>query len=244
MKVTVVIPSRYGSTRFPGKPLVDIQGKPMVQHVYERASEATFVDEVFVATDDERIESAVKRFHGKVIMTQSSHQSGTDRIAEVARNLTSDILINVQGDEPFISPKLIDQVASSLINDRQVKLSTAAIAFKKIEDFWSPNMVKVICDQERNAIYFSRTTLPFIDPKKVTLKDLERLGIRKHIGIYGYRRELLLQFSEWKPTPLEIEERLEQLRVLEHGVKIRVVETQHETYAIDTPQDLDKLKLV
>ena len=244
MKVTVVIPSRYGSTRFPGKPLVDIQGKPMVQHVYERASEATFIDEVFVATDDERIEAAVKQFHGKVVMTRQSHQSGTDRIAEVAGNLTSEILINVQGDEPFISPKLIDQVASSLINDRHVRLSTAAIAFKKVEDFWSPNVVKVICDQEGNAIYFSRTTLPFVDPKKMGIADLDRVGIRKHIGIYGYRRELLLQFSEWKPTPLEIEERLEQLRVLEHGVKIRVVETQHETYAIDTPQDLDKLKLV
>ena len=253
MKVTVIIPARYASTRFPCKPLVLISGKPMVQHVYERASQATLVDDVFIATEDNRIEEAVRSFGGRVVMTSSRHQSGTDRMAEVAQNVSSDIFINVQGDEPLISPALIDQVASVLINSDVAKMSTAQISFKTKEDFLNPNVVKVLCDQEGTALYFSRSPIPF--QRKTwrenpewphfyeahSLEKIEQSGVHKHLGIYGFKRQTLLDFSRWMPTALEKEEELEQLRALEHGIRIKVVTTQHESWAVDTPDDLKKI---
>ncbi|MEK7790715.1 MAG: 3-deoxy-manno-octulosonate cytidylyltransferase [Deltaproteobacteria bacterium] len=256
MKVTVVIPARYGSTRFPGKPLADISGKPMVQHVYERASKATLVDEVFVATDDRRIEEAVESFHGKVVLTSKACRSGTDRMAEAARNLSSDIFINVQGDEPLISPRLIDQIASSLISDTKVRIASAAISFKSREDFLDPNIVKVLTDCELQAIYFSRYPIPFLkhawqksdSPNRwddyyseYSFERIERSAVKKHLGIYGFRREELLKFSQWEPTPLECQEELEQLRILEHGGKIKIVPTEEESVAVDRPEDLNKI---
>ena len=253
MKVTVVIPARYGSSRFPGKPLALILGKPMVQHVYERASQATLVDDVFIATEDNRIEEAVRLFGGRVVMTSDQHHSGTDRMAEVAQNVSSDIFINVQGDEPLISPLLIDQVASVLINSERAKMSTAQIAFKTKEDFLNPNVVKVLCDSEGTALYFSRSPIPF---QRATWKEnpewlkfyeahsLEKIcksGVHKHLGIYGFKRQMLLDFSQWRPTTLEKEEELEQLRALEHGIRIKVVTTYHESWAVDTPDDLKKI---
>jgi len=237
MKVTVVIPARYGSTRFPGKPLVDISGKPMIQHVFERASQASLVDDVFVATDDQRIEEAVRLFHGKAMLTRSDLNTGTDRVAEVARNLSSDIFINVQGDEPFISPRLIDQIASSLISDPKIKIASAGISLKTKESFLDPNVVKVLTDRDSFAIYFSRYPIPFL---KQGWKE-DGIPAKKHLGIYGFRREALLQFAQWEPTPLECQEGLEQLRALEHGVKIKIVPTEEESIAIDTPEDLAKI---
>ncbi|HBQ20894.1 MAG: hypothetical protein A2Z91_08575 [Deltaproteobacteria bacterium GWA2_38_16] len=253
MKVTVIIPARYASSRFPGKPLALISGKPMVWHVYERASKASLVDEVFVATEDHRVEECVKNFDGKVVMTSSNHQSGTDRMAEVAKNISSDIFINVQGDEPLISPDLIDQVASALINSEKTVMSTARIPFKTKEDFLNPNMVKVLCDQEGYALYFSRYPIPFLRKTwtetrnwndllgSYSLSHIEEAHVQKHLGIYGFKRQLLLNFSSWTPTSLEKMEELEQLRALEHGVKIKVVTTTHESVAVDTPEDLKKV---
>lgn len=236
MKVTVVIPARYGSTRFPGKPLVDISGKPMIQHVFERASQASLIDDVFIATDDQRIEEALPRFHGKVILTRSDLESGTDRVAEVARNLSSDVFINVQGDQPFISPKLIDQIASSLISDSAIKMVSAGISLKTQDSFLDPNVVKVLTDRYSFAIYFSRCPVPF------SKKGWPPSGVKKHLGIYGFRREMLLQFAQWEPTPLECQEGLEQLRALENGVKIKIIHTEEESTEINTPQDLASLK--
>lgn len=253
MKVAVVIPARYGSTRFPGKPLANISGKPMVQHVYERASQATFVDEVFVATDDVRIKEAVQSFHGKVVLTPKECRSGTDRMAEAARNFSSDIFINVQGDEPLISPKLIDQIASSLISDANTRIASAGISFKSREAFLDPNVVKVLTDRDAVAIYFSRYPIPFLKQawqksgrwddyySEYSLKELKNSGVKKHLGIYGFRRDELLQFSKWEPTPLECQEGLEQLRILEHGGKIKIVPTEEDSIAVDRPEDVNKI---
>lgn len=264
MKVTVVIPARYGSIRFPGKPLADISGKPMVQHVYERASQATLVDEVFVATDDRRIQEAVESFYGKVVLTSKECRSGTDRMAEAARNFSSDIFINVQGDEPLISPKLIDQIASSLISDTKLRIASAGASFKSREDFLDPNIVKVLTDRDAYAIYFSRYPIPFLKQawQKSGLLSFRAIGeksphwddyyseysfekigsaVKKHLGIYGFRREELLKFSQWEPTPLECQEELEQLRILEHGGKIKIVPTEEESIAVDRPEDLNKI---
>ena len=256
MKVTVVIPARFGSTRFPGKPLIDIFGKTMIQRVYDRVSKATLIDDIFVATDDNRIAEAVHGFSGKVILTSGHHQSGTDRVSEVAKNLSSDIFINVQGDEPFVSPKLIDQIASSLISDKKIEMSSAGTEFKDVESFLLPQQVKVICDHHGFALYFSRWPIPFMrslvpDLKTFSLKEtlypsltldqIQKSGVRKHLGIYGFRRDTLLSFAKWEPTSLEICEGLEQLRALEHGLKIKMVSTQEESISIDTPQDLERI---
>lgn len=240
MKVAVVIPARYASTRFPGKPLVEISGKPMIQHVYESVLKTTLIDEILVATDDNRIKEAVESFQGKVILTDPRHQSGTDRVAEVARNFSSDIFINVQGDEPFISPELIDQIASSLILDQKIQMSSACNEFKSEQEFLSLNHVKVLTDQNLFAIYFSRLPVPF--SKEVSLSEIQISGVKNHIGIYGFRRETLIAFSQWKPTPLERQEGLEQLRAIEHGVKIKMVVTLKESTSVDIPQDLDRFR--
>src|SRR3989338_6279944 len=238
MKVTVVIPARFASKRFPGKVLADISGKPMIQRVYEQVSQSSLVDDIFVAADDNRVLEAVKSFHGNVIMTRLDHQSGTDRVAEVAGNLSSDIFINVQGDEPLISPKLIDQVASRLISDKHLEMASAGAPFKTQEAFLDANSVKVLCDQKGFAIYFSRLPLPFSGAlwkdtgqwesffRTYSLEHIEKSGVKKHIGIYGYRRETLLHLCRLRPTPLELQENLEQLRAVEQGIRIKIVMTR------------------
>jgi 3-deoxy-manno-octulosonate cytidylyltransferase (CMP-KDO synthetase) len=243
MKITAVIPARYASTRFEGKALADIQGKPMVQHVYERTARAAHVSDVIVATDDERIVRAVKAFGGRAEMTSRGHETGTDRLAEVASLLDSDIIVNVQGDEPLIEPAMIDEAIRPLVDNGTVVMSTLKSRIKKLHDFLSPNVVKVVTDWEGYALYFSRSPLPNFRDKWNDLKDeafvAGKLLCYKHVGLYAYRRDFLLQFAQMSPTYLELAEKLEQLRVLENGYRIKVVETEYDSIGVDVPSDLD-----
>lgn len=245
MRVTAVIPARYASTRFVGKALADIMGKPMVQHVYERTSRATLVSEVIVATDDARIEAAVKAFGGRVVMTSPDHETGTDRLAEVAERIDADIIVNVQGDEPLIEPAMIDEVIAPLLADSTILMGTLKSRVRNLHDFLSPNVVKVITDCNGFALYFSRSPLPFFRDKWDDLKDEAfasgRLLCYKHVGIYVYRREFLIRLARMPQTQLECAEKLEQLRVLENGCRIRVVETEYESIGVDSPPDLEKV---
>ncbi len=242
MKITAIIPARYGSTRFEGKALADICGKPMIQHVYERTTSSSLVSEVVVATDDERIAAAVRKFGGRVEMTSTSHETGTDRLAEVAARIDSDIIVNVQGDEPLIEPDMIDEAIEPLTGDSSIMMSTLKSRIKTLHDFLSPNVVKVVTDWEGYALYFSRSPLPNFRDKWNDLKDEKfssgKLLCYKHVGLYVYRREFLLQFSQMSPTYLELSEKLEQLRALENGYRIKVVETSYDSIGVDTPADL------
>jgi 3-deoxy-manno-octulosonate cytidylyltransferase (CMP-KDO synthetase) len=245
MRVTAVIPARYASTRFEGKALADILGKPMVQHVYERASKASLVSEVIVATDDRRIESAVKSFGGRAEMTSVSHETGTDRLAEVAERIESEIIVNVQGDEPLIEPAMIDEAILPLVKDEAILMGTLKSRIMNLHDFLSPNVVKVITDMDGFALYFSRSPLPFFRDKWNDLKDEAfasgRLLCHKHVGIYVYRRDFLIRYARMPQTSLECAEKLEQLRALENGYRIRVVETEYESIGVDSPPDLEKV---
>lgn len=245
MRITALIPARFASTRFEGKALADILGKPMVQHVYERTAKAALVSEVIVATDDERIAAAVRAFGGRVEMTSRSHETGTDRLAEVAARIDADIVVNVQGDEPLIEPAMIDDAIRPLTLDSSIKMGTLKTRIKTLHDFLSPNVVKVITDREGFALYFSRSPLPNFRDKWNDLKDEAfesgRLLCYKHVGIYVYRRDFLLQFAQMSPTYLEMAEKLEQLRALENCYRIKVVETKYESVGVDTPADLEKV---
>lgn len=233
MSVYAIIPARYASSRFPGKPLADIVGKPMIQHVYERTRQARSVDRVVVATDDERIREAVVRFGGEVVMTRSDHPSGTDRLAEVAATIDAELIVNVQGDEPLIDPAMIDQAVEPLLRDPSIEMGTLKCRIDKEGDFKNPNIVKVVTDRDGFALYFSRASIPFQRDKA----DVD--GPRfKHVGLYVYRRELLLKYPEMPETPLEIAEKLEQLRALEHGYRIFVAETELLSVGVDVPEDL------
>lgn len=239
MKVTVIIPARYGSSRLEGKPLADIAGKPMIQHVYERASEATGVDEVLVATDDERILSAVKAFGGKAVMTSADHQTGTDRLAEVAGSLDSDIIVNVQGDEPMISPKMIEEAVAPLIEDPSIKMGTLKSVLDNKEDLHDDAVAKLVVDRDDFALYFSRSPIPFLREDGDVASDTVYY---KHIGLYVYDRQFLLNYAKMPQTPLEKAERLEQLRALENGYRIKAVTTQEESIGVDTPEGLEKVR--
>jgi 3-deoxy-manno-octulosonate cytidylyltransferase (CMP-KDO synthetase) len=247
MKITAVIPARYASTRFPGKALAEIAGKPMIQHVYERTSLAKLVSRTIVATDDPRIADVVHRTGGEAIMTSTGHETGTDRLAEVVASLDSDIIVNVQGDEPLICPDMIDQAIQPFLEESNLLMGTVKTRIKNLHDFLSPNVVKVVTDNLCNALYFSRSPLPFFRDKWKDLKDESfccgKLLCYKHVGLYVYRRDFLLKFASMPPTFLEISEKLEQLRALENGVKIRVVETEFESLGVDTPDDLVKAQL-
>jgi 3-deoxy-manno-octulosonate cytidylyltransferase (CMP-KDO synthetase) len=245
MKITAVIPARYASTRFEGKALADIMGKPMVQHVYERTLKASLVSEVIVATDDERIASCVRGFGGRVEMTSPNHETGTDRLAEVAQRLDADVVVNVQGDEPLIDPAMIDQAIAPLLEDSTIPMATLKTRIKTLHDFLSPNVVKVVSDPKGNVLYFSRSPLPFFRDKWNDLKDdaftSGKLLCYKHVGLYVYKREFLPLFAALPPSYLEMAEKLEQLRVLENGYRIRIVETEFESIGVDTPGDLEKV---
>lgn len=245
MVITAIIPARYASSRFPGKALADLLGKPMVQHVYERTARARLVSGVIVATDDERIAEAVRAFGGRVEMTSGSHETGTDRLAEVAERIDADLIVNVQGDEPLIEPAMIDEAIAPLASDSSIMMGTLKTRIKSLHDFLSPNVVKVVTDSDGNALYFSRSPLPNFRDKWNDLKDeafaTGRLLCYKHVGLYVYRREFLLKFAQMAPTPLELAEKLEQLRALENGFRIRVVETAFESIGVDTPGDLEKV---
>jgi 3-deoxy-manno-octulosonate cytidylyltransferase (CMP-KDO synthetase) len=231
--IVAVIPARYDSSRLPGKVLADIAGKPMVEHVYRRASEAPGVDAVVVATDDERIASAVETFGGVARLTQPGHRTGTDRVAEMARDLRCEIVINVQADLPLIEPEMIAEVIAPFTSDAAVQMSTLRQTISDMTDHDNPNVVKVVVNRHGDALYFSRSKIPHCRENGVCFK---------HIGLYGFRREFLLTFAALQQTPLERAESLEQLRALEHGYRIRAVETRFESIEVDTPDDLERVR--
>ncbi len=234
-EVTVIIPARWASTRFPGKPLVNLRGKPLVQHVWERASRAKRVGRVIIATDDMRVAEAAFAFGAEVALTSPKHPTGTDRLAEVAGKLKSAaIILNVQGDEPDIAPSTIDRLVGALQDDPGLGMVTAANPVTDLADVQNPHVVKVVTDLAGRALYFSRSVIPHD-------RDGHR-GIRylRHQGIYGYRRKVLLAFVKWKPTPLEQAEKLEQLRALEHGIAIGVIVVRRGSVGVDVPGDVAK----
>ena len=237
-RIVGVIPSRYASSRFPGKALADLCGKPMVQHVVERVSRAALLDEVLVATDDRRILETVQSFGGKACMTSPTHPSGTDRIAEVVRNFPCDLVVNIQGDEPLLEPAVIDKAVKPLAEDASIPMGTVARPMGSAEAA-DPSKVKVVLDRQGFALYFSRSRIPFV--RDDTPPGGERPYLL-HMGLYVYRRETLLRLAALPPTPLEERERLEQLRALENGIRIRVVITEHESFGVDTPADLARVR--
>jgi len=249
MKTIAIIPARYGSTRFEGKPLVDILGKPMIQRVYEGVCESKLIDEVIVATDDERIFETVRGFGGKAQMTSPEHASGTDRVAEVARKLRAEIIVNVQGDEPLIKGSIIDQSIRPLLKKETIPMATLVTRIDEVKDWLNPHIVKVVLDQKDFALYFSRSPIPF--PRDLNVQKLLNSPpggqsllprrIFKHIGVYVFRKKFLLQYAKMKPTPLEKIEKLEQLRALENGFPIKVTFVDYEPICVDNPEDIQKV---
>lgn len=242
MPALIVIPARYASTRFPGKALAPLNGKPLIQHVYERSQGARLADSVVVATDDERILKAVEAFGGRAVMTSPAHPTGTDRVAEVAARSEYDIIVNVQGDEPLIRPEIIDS-AIRLLDDARASIGTLAKRTAKPREILDPNVVKVVTDAEGFALYFSRAPIPYDRNawQGLGAKSITKGAVYKHIGLYAYRREALLRLAALSPSRLEQTEKLEQLRALEHGMRIKVGITEYETTGVDTPEDLERL---
>ena len=236
MTIIGVIPARYASTRFPGKPLALIAGKTLIERVVAQCQKARTLSEVVVATDDDRIAVVARKF-ARVEMTSSVHPSGTDRIAEVAGRVPGDAYVNIQGDEPLIDPTVIDAVAG-LLGD--FPMSTASTPIRSLHEYDNPNVVKVVTALDRSAIYFSRRTLPYLRDRVNDANDVQLASFpfQKHLGIYGYRRETLLRMVEWPVSSLEAAERLEQLRALEHGIAIGVVEVAHDSLGVDLPTDI------
>ncbi len=236
MQTAIVIPARYASSRLPAKPLLRETGKYLIQHVYERACESS-ADAVIVATDDVRIFDAVKSFGGNVVMTRADHPSGTDRVAEVAEQLDADIIVNVQGDEPMIEPSTLDMLARLLDKDREAPMATPATPIRTLDQWRDPNCVKVVCDKQGRALYFSRSPIPYVrdgEPNFATGRFLQ------HLGLYAYRRRFLLELAQLPPEPLEQTEKLEQLRVLALGRRIQVGVVAHAHRGVDTPADYQR----
>ena len=231
-KILGVIPARYTSSRYPGKPLARIGSKTMLEHVFERTSQARYLTCVIIATDDERIATAARSFGAPVRMTRPDHLSGTDRVAEVASADTAELIVNIQGDEPLIDPAAIDAALLPLLHEDDILMATLKKRIENPRELGDPNVVKVVTDRAGNAIYFSRSTIPYAR---------EVAPHYKHIGLYVYRRDFLLGYSELPVGPLEQAERLEQLRALENGYSIRVVETDYESMGVDTPEDLERV---
>ena len=232
-----VIPARYGSTRFPGKVLAEIAAKPMIQWVYEQANQSKVLDRLIVAVDDQRVLKCVEEFGGLAVMTKDNHQSGTDRIAEAVEHIHADIIVNIQGDQPLLDPKMIDEAVQALLEDTSVQMSTLKIKIGE-EDYSDPSVVKVVTDAHDFALYFSRSLIPYP-------RDKVEVQVFEHVGLYVYRKEFLLELSEIPQSYLEKIEMLEQLRVLEKGYKIKVVETKSKHAAgisVDTPADLARVE--
>jgi 3-deoxy-manno-octulosonate cytidylyltransferase (CMP-KDO synthetase) len=249
LAIVAIIPARFASTRLPGKPLSDIHGRTMIQRVHERACRARKVDRVVVATDDERIASAVRGFGGEAVMTSPSHPTGTDRVAEAARGMNAEIVVNVQGDEPMLDPAGIDAVVGALADDPAVPISTLSLALRSVEEMLAPAVVKVVTDAAGDALYFSRSPIPHLrrgasaDLRASAEAAVARGLARKHVGLYAYRREALLHLASLPPSPLEEAEGLEQLRALHHGLRVRVVPVDGEGgVAVDTPEDLERVR--
>jgi len=236
--VVVVIPARYGSTRMPGKPLVQLAGQPMIQRVYARAKLAQTVNRVIVATDDERIVKAVEAFGGEARMTRPDHRTGTERVAEVAAHETGDVFVNVQGDEPLLDPVAVDTAVGALLEDSATSVSTVATPIKAPADIMDPNVCKVVLDFDENALYFSRAPVPWV---RDTASKL-RVRHLKHLGLYVFRRDALLEYPTLPQGELERIEQLEQLRWLENGWKIRVAEVEHDAVSVDVPADVARVE--
>ena len=239
MSIVAIIPSRYHSTRLSGKPLIDIAGKPMIQWVYEQARESKTLDELLVAVDDPRVRSRVEAFGGKAVLTGSHHESGTDRIAEIVAKIPVDIVVNIQGDQPLLDPNMIDEAVQPMIDNPEIQMSTLKREIEK-DEFDDPGVVKVVVDDENFALYFSRSLIPYPRYDK-------NLHVYEHVGLYVYRKDFLLKISKMPQGHLEKIESLEQLRVLEKGYKILVVETKMDRTAgisVDTPEDLKKVEKI
>lgn len=234
MKVIGVIPARLDSIRFPGKVLADLWGKPIIQHVYERAKKAKRLDELLIATDDEKIFDTAKKFGAEVVITSKKHLTGTDRVSEAVKKNKAEIVINIQADAPLISPLMIDRVAEVLSDNPNLVMATLMKKIEKKEEFYNPNVVKVVTDKQGFALYFSRSQIPY--------NTRNSFGSYKHIGAYGYRKGFLLTFVQLPRSPLEKIENLEQLRVLENGYKIKMIETDYELIEVDTKDDLKRIK--
>lgn len=235
-----IIPARFASTRLIGKPLADICGKPMIQHTYNSARKSKLMDKVVIAVDDEKVFQVVKNFGAEVYMTPKDCASGSDRIALVAEQIPeATIIVNIQGDEPFIKGKMIDEAIEPLLFDKKVNLSTLARRITNVEEMKSPSVVKVVFDYKNFAMYFSRYPIPYAREAKTNLARIQIAEIYKHIGLYVYRREVLQKFTTLRQTDLEQIEKLEQLRYLEHGYKMKIVLTEYDTFSVDTPKDLE-----
>lgn len=249
--VIAIIPARFASTRLPGKPLLEIAGKPMLLHVIERTATSSTVTRIVVATDDERIADVVKSSGHEAWLTSTAHRNGTERLAEVARSVNEEIVVNVQSDEPMIEGGTIDAAVQPLLEDSGVLMSTIAEPLERPADALDPGVVKVVTDNEGNALYFSRAAIPFLRDEAErhgtigaaidARHDVDRMFL-KHTGLYAYRREFLLKYALLTPTPLESRESLEQLRALEHGYRIRVVKVTSSSIGVDTPEDLDRVR--
>ncbi|NLH47166.1 MAG: 3-deoxy-manno-octulosonate cytidylyltransferase [Myxococcales bacterium] len=249
MKIIAVIPARYASSRLPGKPLADIHGRPMIAHVYERVARHPGLAQTIVATDDTRIANAVEAVGGTVRLTRADHVSGTDRIAEVAAGLDADLIVNVQGDEPLFDGRMLDDALAPFFADPALRFGTLRAVIADRHEIFNPNCVKVVVDSRERAIYFSRAPIPFardiftVADGRWTVGDAGPLPVYyKHLGLYVYRRDFLLEYASWPPSALEQVERLEQLRALERGVAIACPLTPHATISIDTPADLDAVR--
>jgi 3-deoxy-manno-octulosonate cytidylyltransferase (CMP-KDO synthetase) len=237
-KVLAVIPARYASSRFPGKPLATIAGRPMIQHVVERVKRAQNVSRVVVATDEKSIKDAVEAFGGEAVLTRHDHATGTDRVAEVALHETAEIYVNVQGDEPLIDPGTIDSVVSAMLEDETMQIGTPCTAIDQPNDIMDPNIVKVVRDFESNALYFSRAPIPWVRERSAA-GDVRHW---KHLGLYAFRREVLVEYPTLPPGELERIEQLEQLRWLENGFVIGVVETDYDAVSVDVPSDIERVE--
>lgn len=237
-KVLAVIPARHASSRFPGKPLAPIAGKPMIQHVVERVRRAQLVSRVVVATDDQRIKSAVESFGGEAVITRSDHRTGTDRVAEVALHIPAEIYVNVQGDEPLIDPASVDAIVSAMLEDASIQIVTPCAAISQTADIMDPNVVKVVFDFEGNALYFSRAPVPWVRDRQETVAARHW----KHLGLYAFRHDALIEFPTLPPGELEHLEQLEQLRWLENGFHIRVIETDYDAVSVDVPTDVARVE--
>lgn len=247
--VVGMIPARYASTRLPGKVLLDLAGKPMIQRVYERCREAELLDDVLVATDDERVRDAVEAFGGRVEMTSCEHCSGTDRLAEVAERMVCDVIVNIQGDEPMLEPEAIDAAVRPFLSDESLQMGTIATPIDELEEHLDPAAVKVVVDAQGRALYFSRAPIPFFrlgvgeaQPDGPRRHPVSGIAPLKHIGLYVYRREMLLWYAGLAASALERTEGLEQLRVLEAGRRIHVVVVDYSPIGVDTPEDLERVR--
>lgn len=249
MAIVAIIPARFASTRLPGKPLSDIHGKPMIQHVYERARAARGPSRVLVATDDERVAAAVRGFGGEAVMTSPLHETGTDRLAEAVRGTDAEIVVNVQGDEPMLDPRGIELALAPLLEEPALEIATLSLPLAGADEMLSSAVVKVVTDARGDALYFSRSPIPFVrlgaatEPRAAAAAAVAQGLARKHVGLYVYRRAALLRFAGLPPSELERAEGLEQLRALQHGMRIRVVAASGEAaVAVDTAEDLERVR--